>query len=191
MQIHFSHKLIVYIYFRALKLALTVKQDASLGVWDEIQTPMVAWPTDIDVFMEVNNGRYLTLMDIGRFEYGVKIGLIKALKRRNWGLVVAGSSIRYRKRIHAFQRFCIHTRVVGIDERWVYFQHVIKRHGKWHAAALVRTAVTDQNGVVATREVAEELSMTSGEQWEYRMPDWVKQWDTSDQMRPWETDKED
>lgn len=144
---------------------------------------MIAWPTDIDVFMEINNGRYLTLMDIGRFEYGVKIGLVSALKRRNWGLAVAGSSIRYRKRIHAFQKFVIHTKLAGIDERWIYFQQVISRQGKWHVAALIRTAVTNDHGVVPTQEISKEL----GAEWEYRMPDWVKHWDESDQMRPWQT----
>lgn len=174
----------MYIYFRVLKLALTGKKDPSVGVWDEIQTPMIAWPTDLDVFMEINNGRYLSLMDISRFSYGMKIGLPEVLKRRKWGLAVAGTSIRYRKRIHMFQKFMIHTRVVAVDERWIYFQHVIVRNGKWHVAALVRSAVTDKNGVVSTKEVSKEL----GEGWEYRMPDWVKHWDESDQMRPWESE---
>ena len=171
----------MYIYFRGIKLLFTARKDPSIGVWDEIQTPMIAWPSDIDIFFEVNNGRYLTLMDIGRFEYGIKIGLVDALKRRNWGLAVGGSSIRYRKRILLFQKFVVHTKLAAIDERWIYFQQVIKRHGKWHTAALLRTAVTDENGVVPTREISKEL----GADWEYRMPEWVQRWDHSDNLRPW------
>jgi len=143
---------------------------------------MIAWPTDMDVFMEVNNGRYLSLMDIGRFELSIKIGLLEAVKRRKWGLAVAGASIRYRRRTHMFQKFVIHTKIVGIDERWTYFQQVLERNGQWHVAGLFRVAVTDRNGAVSTREVAKEL----GEEWEYRMPKWVKHWDESDQIRPWE-----
>ena len=172
----------MYIFFRAIKLVLTTRRDQSVGVWDEVQTPMIAWPTDIDIFMEVNNGRYLTLMDIGRFKYGIKVGLVAALKRRKWGLAVAGASVRYRKRIRLFQKFSIHTKVVGIDERWVYFQQVFKCRGTWCAAALLRTAVTDKNGAVPTKEVSKEL----GEDWEYRMPEWISHWDESDRMRPWQ-----
>ena len=101
----------MYIYFRTLKLFLTARYDENLDFWDELERPMMVLPTDIDVFLEVNNGRYLSLMDIGRFEFGYKIGLVDALKRRKWGLAVAGSSIRYRKRMHMFQRFTMHTRV--------------------------------------------------------------------------------
>lgn len=171
----------MYIYFRTLKLFLTARYDAQLGFWDELERPMIVLPTDIDVFLEVNNGRYLSLMDIGRFEFGYKIGLIDALKRRKWGLAVAGSSIRYRKRMHMFQRFTMHTRVVAVDEKWTFFQQVIKRNGQWCVAALVRTAVTGPNGVVPSAEVAEEMGL----EWEPRMPDWVAKWDESDQMRPW------
>ena len=171
----------MYIYFRALKLALTAKQEKNIDVWDEIQTPMIVWPTDIDVFFEVNNGRYLTLMDIGRFELGIKSGLLKALKRRKWQLAVAGSSVRYRKRMHLFQRFVIHSRMVAVDERWTYIQQIIKRDGEWCVAALFRTAVTDKNGIVPTAEVAAEL----GRPYEQRIPEWVTKWAESDEMRPW------
>lgn len=171
----------MYIYFRALKLALTAKQDPNLSFWDEIQSPMTVWPTDIDVFLEVNNGRYLTLLDIGRFEFAAKIGLTGALKRRNWGLAVGGSSVRYRKRMHMFQKFVIHSKIVGVDERWIYFQQHIKRNNEWCVSALIRTAVTNDQGIVPTSEIATEL----GVQWEYRMPEWVSRWAESDEMRPW------
>ena len=142
---------------------------------------MRVWPTDIDVFLEVNNGRYLTLMDIGRFEFGKRIGLMDSLKPNGWGLAVAGTSVRYRKRMHMFQKLELHTRVVAVDERWTFFQQIIKKDGKWCVAALVRTAVTSKEGIVSTKDVAKALDNP----WEPKMPEWVKQWDTSDQMRPW------
>ena len=39
----------MYIYFRTLKLFLTAKYDDKVGVWDEIERPMMVMPTDIDV----------------------------------------------------------------------------------------------------------------------------------------------
>ena len=32
-------------------------------------------PQDIDLFMELNNGRYVTLLDLGRFSYGAKVNM--------------------------------------------------------------------------------------------------------------------
>ena len=57
-------------------------------------------PWDIDMFLEVNNGRVLTLYDLGRFDFSIRMGLAKALRQNKWGLVVAGSTVRYLSLIH-------------------------------------------------------------------------------------------
>ena len=41
-------------------------------------------PQDIDLFMELNNGRYVTLLDLGRFSYGAKVNMGRFLKKNNW-----------------------------------------------------------------------------------------------------------
>ncbi len=166
---------------RALKLALTARRKPRTGLTDEIVTPMIAWPRDIDLFMKINKGRYLTLMDISRLEFCYQIGVMPAVKGRGWGFAVAGSSIRYRKRIGTLQRFAIHARLAGIDDRWIYFQHTIKRRGVWHVSALVRTAVIDRKGAVPTAILGEELGLT----WDAELPDWVQRWDECGRMRPW------
>lgn len=60
------------------------------------------WPWDIDMFAEMNNGRMLTLYDLGRFQLAARAGLIDALVKHGWALTIAGSSTRYRKRITTF-----------------------------------------------------------------------------------------
>ena len=56
-------------------------------------------PWDLDMFMEMNNGRVLTLYDLGRFDLSIRSGLWDTLRAQRWGLAVAGSSVRYRKRV--------------------------------------------------------------------------------------------
>lgn len=142
---------------------------------------MHVWPGDIDIFMEVNNGRYLTLMDFGRFDYFRRLGWQKKEGSTKWGGAVAGASIRYRKRLHLFQKFTMSTRLVGLDERWWYFAHTIERQGNIHASALIRFAVTNEKGLVSTSEIEKSIGTEFGR----KMPEWVKSWDESDQMRPW------
>ena len=36
---------------------------------------LMVLPQDIDLFMELNNGRYVTLLDLGRFSYGAKVDM--------------------------------------------------------------------------------------------------------------------
>ena len=49
--------------------------------------------TDIDNFLEMNNGRVFTLYDLGRMDFAVRSGLGKQLLKQRWGLVIAGSTI--------------------------------------------------------------------------------------------------
>ncbi|MEM6422500.1 MAG: thioesterase family protein, partial [Pseudomonadota bacterium] len=59
----------------------------------------ICWPWDADMFLELNNGRHLTLFDLGRFGHGARMGLFGVLRRRRWGLVVGGAFVQYRRRI--------------------------------------------------------------------------------------------
>jgi len=142
-----------------------------------------AWPWDIDPFMELNNGRYLTLMDIGRFSSGVRIGLFKILKENNWSLMVGAVSIRYRYRLRPFQKFSLHTRLVYFDDRWFYFHQAFKTKDKMHASALVRTAVTSKKGLVPAKDLASKFNISQEVIQSYNQPhDWILNWEKSDDV---------
>lgn len=143
---------------------------------------MRAWPWDIDVFLDLNNGRILTLMDLGRIGFFTRNGVIKTLKENGWYGTVAGSVVRYRRRITMFQRLELRTRVLGWDARFTYFEHSIwhKEHCCTHA--VVRTAITNGKGIVPTDQAAKALGFDTESP---PLPDWVKAWDGAEQQRPW------
>ncbi len=143
---------------------------------------MTVWPWDCDTFGEVNNGRHLTLFDLGRFDYGARTGLMKVLKKKKWGLVVAGSTIRYRRRLTPFQRYTMHTHLVARDDKWFYFVQSTEHKGVICSSALLRTGVTSKGRVVPTQDVAVELGYTD---WKPTIPAWVQGWIDSDAQRPW------
>lgn len=140
-------------------------------------------PWDLDMFFEMNNGRHLTLFDLGRFAHGARVGLFPVLRQNGWGLVVGGSTIQYRRRIRAFQRFEMATRCLGRDGKWFYFEQVIWRNGLACSGALVRTAVVaGSRGTVPTQEVANALGHP---EWQGDLPDWARDWAAIDKSRPW------
>ncbi|MEZ5476592.1 MAG: acyl-CoA thioesterase [Thiolinea sp.] len=77
-------------------------------------------PWDLDMFGEMNNGRVLTLYDLGRFDLVIRTGFMKIMRAQRWGLVVAGASVRYRRRVRLFDRVRLRTQIVGFDQRWIY-----------------------------------------------------------------------
>jgi acyl-CoA thioesterase FadM len=82
---------------------------------------LIVLPQDIDPFMELNNGRYVTLLDLGRFSLGAKVNMASFLKRNNWSLTIVGTYNEYRYRLRLFQRFILKTNIIGYDENWFFF----------------------------------------------------------------------
>lgn len=140
------------------------------------------WPQDIDGFLEMNNGRILTILDLGRTVLAHRVGLIAALRENSWGLTMAGVSVRYRKRIRPFVKFRIVSRAVGWDEKFFYLDQSIWIGEDCAAQALYRSAVTDRNGIVRPERVFAHMGFTDPSP---ALPAWVQNWIDADATRPW------
>ncbi|WP_316316330.1 acyl-CoA thioesterase, partial [Clavibacter michiganensis] len=79
-------------------------------------------PHDLDLFGHVNNGRYLTIMDVARLDLLVRSGLWSRIRARGWYPVVAGQTITYRRSLTLGQRFVVESRVLGTYDRWSYVE---------------------------------------------------------------------
>ena len=159
------------------------RNDPSLPVRGTHVSHHVCWPWDIDLWMELNNGRTLTLFDLGRIPLAQRVGLIPALKRQGWGLTVAGSTVRYRRRVRMFEAVEMRSRAVFWDDKFVYIeQSMWKRGGECANHILLRTAVTGKGGIVPPARVMEEVDKTASAP---KAPDWVAAWIAADAKRPW------
>ncbi|GAB4287574.1 MAG: acyl-CoA thioesterase [Roseovarius sp.] len=143
----------------------------------------ICLPWDIDMWMELNNGRALTLYDLGRIPLAVRTGLARTLRRRRWGLTMAGASVRYRRRIRMFDIVEMRSRAICWDARFFYLeQSMWTRAGSCAGHVLYRAAVTGGQGIVPPREVAQALGVAPQSP---PMPDWVAAWIAADACRPW------
>lgn len=167
----------------AVKSLLRKQQGKTLKLTDVGEITLTANVNDIDHFVEMNNGRILTLFDLGRNDFAIRSGLAKKLIQHRWGLVVAGSTIQYRKRVRLFDKVTIKTKIVGIDARWIYVDQTMWVKGQPTCHALLRTGITNfvSGKVLPTDQVLTAI----GEQ-DFVMPidDWVKSWAEADKMRP-------
>lgn len=156
---------------------------SKLDLNETSETPFVCRPWDIDLFFEMNNGRILTLYDLGRFELAMRTGLHKALQNNNWGLVVAGSTIRYRKRIRMFDKVTMKTRMAGMDDRWIYLIQSMWVKGEPCSSVLLRTGVTEKGRTIPVERIIAATGHDLGEIDE--MPVWVKEWIAAESHRTW------
>ncbi len=143
----------------------------------------LCWPWDLDLWRELNNGRTLTLFDLGRIPLARRVGLIGALRRRGWGLTIAGAAVRYRHRIRVFQRIEMQSRLLGWDARFFYLdQSMWTPGGQCTTQALYRSAVTGPGGIVPPPEVTEEIGLPPQSP---PLPEWVQRWIEAEDARPW------
>lgn len=139
-------------------------------------------PWDLDFWWELNNGRTLSLYDLGRIPLMMRTGVMAALRRNGWGVTIAGSAVRYRRRVRAFQRVELRSATIGRDARFFYLHHAMWRHGEALSAGIFRAAVTGPGGIVPTDRLAAALGVP---EWSPPLPEWVAAWSAAETLRPW------
>lgn len=96
-------------------------------------------PTDLDLNFHMNNGRYLTLMDIGRTDLVVRVGLSKIILKEKLSAVAAGININFFKPLNPFDSYELHTSVITWDESWFYLRQNFIKDKKIMASAVAKT----------------------------------------------------
>lgn len=138
-----------------IRFALTLLGAArrgKLGLFDTSSVAMRVWPNDLDVQMHMNNGRYLSVMDLGRIDLLVRSGFFQEARRRGWFPLVAATAVEYCRPLKLFERYDLHTRLLGWDERWFFLEQQFTRGGKPVAVGTVMAAIRGRAGAVPTTE---------------------------------------
>lgn len=159
------------------------RNSPTLGFNDIHESQHRIWLSDIDIFWELNNGRALTLYDSGRILLGRRTGLWAALKANGWGMTVAGSTVRYRRRLRLFDQVTMRSRGIGWDDRFLYIeQSMWRKDGECAGHVLLRMAVTGKSGIVPPIEIAKAMNKAAHNA---PLPDWAKAWADAEAKRPW------
>lgn len=131
-------------------------------------------PTDIDVLRHMNNGRYLSLFDLGRWDLLVRTGVSEAMRRHRWYAVVSSETITFRKSLRLWQRFDVESRFLGHDDRALYMEHRAVVDGEIYARVIVRARMMKRSGgTLPHDELFAALGRPEG------LPDvepWVHEW---------------
>ncbi len=171
----------MYPWIRLAREMFRARRLPPLGYGEVHSATIRCMPWDIDMQMEMNNGRIITLFDLVRVPMFQRMGVLDGLADRKWFGMVLGSSIRYRRRITLFQKLELRSRTLGVDDRFFYIEHGIFRDGECCAHALVRTGMTTGKGIIPTQEVLDALNYEGT----YPIPDWVRAWAEAEAQRPW------
>ncbi|MCG8419210.1 MAG: SDR family NAD(P)-dependent oxidoreductase [Proteobacteria bacterium] len=93
----------------------------------------------------MNNGRYLMMMDLGRLDYLVRVGLLRRAMTERWLVPVGSAHVEFKHSLRLFQKYTLHTKLIYWDHAWFYFRQVFRDTGdpsrimgKGYVRALIR-----------------------------------------------------
>jgi acyl-CoA thioesterase FadM len=163
------------LFFRLLLLVLAARRRPPVSVLGPCRTQFRVLPTDLDVLLHVNNGVYLSLMDLGRIDLMLRNGLAAKLRARGWYPIVVAETIQFRRSLTLFQRFEIETRVLSWDDNAFLVEQRFLRGDEAIAHALVRARFLSRaGGAVSPADILalDETPAVAPEP----APEWAQRW---------------
>lgn len=137
-------------------------------------------PNDLDTNLHMNNGRYMTVMDLGRLDLILRNGLLGLTMREKAIPVLSASQMRFRTQLELWRKYSLETHVVCWDEKWVYMEQRFiildgKKAGQVAAIGLLKGAFYSRKTktTIPTSDLLEKLNMSSDSP---EFPDHIKDW---------------
>ncbi|MCU1438385.1 MAG: thioesterase family protein [Naasia sp.] len=132
------------------------------------------WPGDLDELRHVNNGVYLSMLDLPRTELLQRSGLWSRMRAAGVYPVVAAQTIAYRKSLQLWQRFTIESRVLGYDDRAVFIEQRFVVDGEVYARAYVLGRFLRRTGGVVPMDELARLTGIDVAGWP--VDEWLHEW---------------
>ena len=160
-------------WMRLIKVAGGLIGAPRIGLLDTTCVKLQSWPNDLDFNLHVNNGRYLMLADLGRFDWFIRSGTLQVARKHGAMPVIGDAIAKFRRELKAFQRFEIRTRMVGWDERWGFLEHRFVREGRVFGVVGIRGLFRSRSGPISPGTLMEGLGVSATSP---PLPRWVEQW---------------
>src|SRR5262249_40783260 len=99
------------LWLRLLALLL-FRNRQRVSVLDTTRVRVRVWPNDLDLNRHVNNGRYVSIADLGRIDFFLRTGLLRVALRRRAVPVVGDVLAKFRRDLRVFQTVEIYSRLL-------------------------------------------------------------------------------
>ncbi len=115
-------------------------------------------PNDLDVNLHVNNGRYLTLCDLGRVDFFVRSGIAALMLKHKWSPIIAEHTMSYLRPIKVFSKVQIKMVITHYDDKFFYCTHHFYQKDKLMAQGTSKALVIAKDGSLAPEYTLEQVA---------------------------------
>ena len=162
------------LWLRLIWALLSWRSRGPLSIWDVGVRTFRVWPSDLDIFNHMNNGKYGSLMDLSRLDLMLRSGTWQQLRKLRWYPVVVAETITFRKSLAPWQTFQMESRVAGWDAEGFYVDQRFTVAGEIYAQAWVRLRfLQNPRGIVTPVQILEKLGRPADVR---EVPQWVLDW---------------
>jgi len=151
----------VNLYLRLFLLLFRLIGLRRTGPLEESRVGFRVLPTDCDINLHMNNGRYLAFMDLGRLHFVAQVGLLGLILRKRWGAALGAAEINFIRPLSPFRKFELVTRLVTWDEKYAYMEQRFESEQALCAHAFVKGLFLEKGRRVRPPEVAAALGITT------------------------------
>jgi len=148
------------LYLRLIWLLLTYRFKPRMAFTDNLDRQMRVMPGDLDFNGHVNNGRYLTLVDLAIIEMFLRSGVLLKAFRQGWRPMLGGSLITYRRGLTPFSRYTLRFQLQSWDDRWNYFRFEFIQAGKTAALGYAKGALVGPKGWISNTEADAHMGIS-------------------------------
>lgn len=164
----------MHLIFRTLLHLFLSRRASRLESTDVGRMTLRTLPTDLDILGHMNNGVYLSIMDLGRVDLMIRTGAWARLRSQKTYPVMASATISYRKSLQPWQKFVLETKIAGIDDKAVYCEQRFVVDGEIYAQAMTRARfLRTGGGVVSVDDLTALLEVDAAH---FPPPAWVSDW---------------
>jgi acyl-CoA thioesterase FadM len=143
----------VNLYLRLLLTFLKALRAPRVAPGEVIELKLCVLPTDLDLNGHMNNGRYLTMVDLALATVFIRSGFARLCIAKGWRPMGGGSIVYFRKALTVFQRFTLRFTITAWDESWNYCRFEFVRDGQMHATGFVKGAAAGRGGLVRNADI--------------------------------------
>jgi acyl-CoA thioesterase FadM len=120
----------MYPWLRLISVGASALKQPRIDLFEPTRVNLRVWPDDIDGNMHVNNGRYLTLADLGGVTWFLRSGVLAQARRFHAIPLIADSIAKFRRDLKLLQSFTLETRLVGWERRCIFLEHrfLVEQH---------------------------------------------------------------
>lgn len=164
------------LYLRLIWIILRSFFKPQINFVDKLSLGLRILPNDIDINFHLNNGRYLTLLDLLSVYFFIRTGVLKQSIARGFRPMIGGAIISYRKGLSLFEPCTLSMQLKAWDEKWNYFKFEFKNSkGQLSAAGYLKGAFVSKKGIIPTEVLNDMFDYKSGEcEFPIAVTNWIK-----------------